>query len=151
MSQEKDILLVDNEQDSVETRLKWLLEGGYKPIPVTTLSGAWRYIEDFKEENGGKLPLILLDIMMPTIDDLDWLAEYERELFPITAPTAGLVFAEKLKATYPTIKIAWHSVRHRDEVAVAQQINKLKFGIVQKDLQNKTEFLKEINAVFNYE
>ena len=148
MDKRKDLLLVDNEQDSIETRLKWLSEEGYSAVPVATLSGAWEFIKDFHKEHEEKLPLILLDIMMPTIDDLDWLPEYERKSLKITAPTAGLVFAEKLKETYPEIKIAWHSVRHRDEVAVDQQIKKLGFSLIQKDLQNKTEFIKEIKAVF---
>lgn len=148
MSDSVDILLVDNEQDSVDTRLKWLDEAGYTATPITTLSGAWTCIEDYKDENNGKLPLVLLDIMMPTIGDLDWLSDYEEEKLKITAPTAGLVFAEKLKETYSDIKIAWHSVRHSDEVAVAEKIKKLGFGLVQKDLQNKTEFLNEIKEVF---
>jgi len=148
MSNKLDILLVDNEQDSVETRLKWLEEGGYSPIPVTTLSGAWACIEDFQNENSGLLPLILLDIMMPTIGDLDWLTDYEKDNTKITAPTAGLEFAEKLKKTYPNIKVAWHSVRHKDELAVAQKIKELGFGLIQKDLQNKVEFLKEVNEAF---
>lgn len=148
MSDSVDILLVDNEQDSVDTRLKWLDEAGYTATPITTLSGAWACIEDYKDENNGKLPLVLLDIMMPTIGDLDWLSDYEEEKLKITAPTAGLVFAEKLQETYSDIKIAWHSVRHSDEVAVAEKIKKLGFGLVQKDLQNKTEFLNEIKEVF---
>ncbi len=148
MSDSVDILLVDNEQDSVDTRLKWLDEAGYSAIPITTLSGAWACIEDYKQEHNGKLPLVLLDIMMPTIGDLDWLSDYEEEKLKITAPTAGLVFAEKLQETYSDIKIAWHSVRHSDEVAVAEKIKKLGFGLVQKDLQNKTEFLNEIKEVF---
>lgn len=148
MSDSVDILLVDNEQDSVDTRLKWLDEAGYTATPITTLSGAWTCIEDYKDENNGKLPLVLLDIMMPTIGDLDWLSDYEEEKLKITAPTAGLVFAEKLQETYSDIKIAWHSVRHSDEVAVAEKIKKLGFGLVQKDLQNKTEFLNEIKEVF---
>ena len=148
MSDSVDILLVDNEQDSVDTRLKWLDEAGYTATPITTLSGAWACIEDYKDENNGKLPLVLLDIMMPTIGDLDWLSDYEKEKLKITAPTAGLVFAEKLKETYSDIKIAWHSVRHSDEIAVAEKIKKLGFGLVQKDLQNQTEFLKEIKEVF---
>ena len=148
MSESVDILLVDNEQDTVDTRLKWLEEAGYTAIPITTLSGAWECIEDYTNEHEGKLPLILLDIMMPTIGDLDWLSDYERERLKITAPTAGLVFAEKLQETFSDIKIAWHSVRHGDEVAVAEKIKKLGFGLIQKDLQNKTEFLNEIEAVF---
>jgi len=76
--QSRDILLVENEQESVEIRLKWLREGGYNPFPLPTLSGAWQYIIDYKEDHSDKLPLVLLDIMMPTIGDLDWLTDYEK-------------------------------------------------------------------------
>jgi CheY-like chemotaxis protein len=148
MSHPLHILLVDNEQDSVETRAKWLGEEGYSVFSVTTLSGAWEYIKDYLEERKA-LPLILLDIMMPTIDDLEWLSEYDDELRArITAPTAGLEFADKLNKTYPDIKVAWHSVRHKTEPVVAKKITALGFNIIQKDLQNRTEFINEIRKVF---
>lgn len=143
------LLIVDNEPESIVIRGQWLKEDGYKVFTVTTLSGAWDYINDYREDNNGELPQILLDIMMPTIDDLDWLSEYEQDNTKITAPTAGLEFAEKLKKTYPKIVVCWHSVRHKTELAVAKKTEKLGFGIIQKDLQNRTEFLKEINKVFN--
>lgn len=144
-----DILMVDNEPDMVEIRMKWLQEDGYRSYIVTTLSGAWEFIEDYVADNDGMLPLVLLDIMMPIFDDLDWVSSgYERDNMEITAPTAGLVFAEKLQEVYPDIKISWHSVREGSEVAVTKQIKKLGFAIVQKDLQGKTEFLKEIKVAY---
>lgn len=151
MINSKQILLVDNEPDTISSRRNWLIEDGYDVEMVTTLSGAWQYITDFAEEHDGKLPLVLLDIMMPTIGDADFFSEHEKHKFKLSAPTAGLAFAEKLQGKYSKIKILWHSVRHESEPVVAERIKKLKYKIVQKDLQNRTQFLQEVKEGFYFE
>lgn len=146
-TKKRQLLIIDNEPDQVEIREQWLKEANYDVHGVATLSGAWSYIEYLTEKNK-KTPLILLDIMMPISDDLDWLEDYEKDQYQVSAPTAGLSFAIKLKKVYPEIQLAWHSVRGKTEPPVKKQCERLGFSVVQKDLQNRTEFLNEIKEAF---
>jgi len=146
VSEYMELLLVDNEPDQIEIRHKWLEESNYKVSIATTLYGAWCFIEAYHQEHEGKSPLVLLDIMMPITNDLDWLESSEVE--KISSPIAGLVFAEKLQKKYPDILVAWHSVRDQLEPPVKDYVDMLGFKIIQKDLQSRTEFIKEVNECF---
>lgn len=145
----KNILMIDDDSTYLETRKEWLEEAGYEVYFTHTLEGGFEYIEDYYNENK-TTPLILLDIMMPTIDDLGWLSIVEQDSNPLVfAPTIGLLFAQKLKYKYPDIKIIWHSVRHKTEAHVKTMAEKLKFVVIEKTLQNSNEFIIQIEKGFN--
>lgn len=143
------ILMIDDDPSYLETRKEWLEEAGYEVTFISSLEGGFEHIEDHYAENQ-TTPWILLDIMMPTIDDIGWLSTLEQNNNELVfAPTIGLLFAQKLKRKYPNIKIVWHSVRHKTEIPVKKMAKKLNFPVIEKSLQNKNDFIKQINKGFN--
>jgi CheY-like chemotaxis protein len=145
----KYILMIDDDSSYLETRKKWLEEVGYEVSFISSLEGGFEYIEDYYADTQ-TTPWVLLDIMMPTIDDIGWLSVTEQSNDPLVfAPTIGLLFAKKLKDKYPNIRICWHSVRYEKEPQVKKMSDKLKFTAIQKSLQNKDEFIQQVKKGFN--
>jgi len=143
------ILMIDDDPSYLETRKEWLEEAGYEVTFISSLEGGFEHIKDYYTETQ-TTPWVLLDIMMPTIDDIGWLSISEQNNNELVfAPTIGLLFAKKLKHQYPDIKIAWHSVRHKTEARVKEMASELNFAVIEKNLQNPSTFIQQIKKGFN--
>lgn len=144
-----DILIIDDQIDDpdfIEPRVEWLEEAGYNVIKSKTLSNAWKMIVEHVQNSNRKL-FILLDIMMPTHNDREWLLETKE----IAATDAGLHFCERVQARFPDVKISFHSVRNQDEPDIKKAIEKFDVPLIEKGIQEEDGFIKEVREAIGGE